>query len=112
HSRFETQCSNKLIHELFGRKINDLTMAGVLADMPSHGVHQMRLAEPDAAIQKQRIERHRSTRTRTSLGDATRCGVGELVGLADDEIPENEAVIESQELRPVVADFERQYRSG
>ena len=37
--------------------------------------------------------------------------MGEFVGLADDEILENEAVIESQELRLVVTDFKRQNRS-
>src|SRR5438105_6032951 len=84
----------------------------MLSDVPSHSVHQMCLPEPDSAIKKQRIERHWVARTRASLGDAARRGVGELVGLANDEILEDEALIESQELRLVVTDFERQYRSG
>src|SRR5260370_12774100 len=84
----------------------------MLADVPGHGVHQMRLAEPHAAIEKKRIERHRITRTCAGLGDAPGRGMGELVGLADDEILEDKAMIESQELRLVVADFERQDRSG
>src|SRR5438270_3288399 len=112
HRRLEAQCSDELVHELFGRKIDYFTTAGMLADVPSDGVHQVCLAEPDPAIQKQRIERHRGTRTRASLSDAPGRGMSEFVGLADDEILKNEAVIESQQLRPVVTNFERQYRSG
>src|SRR6516165_6402572 len=39
HCRFESQGSNKLIHEFFGGQINDLTVVGVLAHVPSHSVH-------------------------------------------------------------------------
>src|SRR5205085_4211850 len=98
--------------ELLGRKIDYLAVAAVLAHMPSHRVHQMRLAETDAAVKKQRIERYRVTRARAGLGDAPCRGVRQLVGLADDEILEDEPVVESQELRLVVADFERRERSS
>ena len=53
-------------------------------------MHQMGLAEPDAAIEEQRVEAAPAAR----LGDALRRGMGELVRLADDEILEGEARIE------------------
>ena len=52
-------------------------------------MHQMGLAEADAAIEEQRVEGHGAR-----LGDALGGGMGELVGLADDEILEGEARIE------------------
>ena len=73
-------------------------------------MHQMGLAEPDPAIEEQRVERHRAHRAGAGLGDPPRRGMGELVGLADDEILEGEARVEARQLRPVFADFERRGR--
>src|SRR5262249_61298385 len=70
HRRLVAQCPDELVHELFGRKINDLAVAGMLADVPCHGMHQMRLAEPYPAIEKERIERHGVNRADACLGDA------------------------------------------
>ncbi len=84
-----------------------LRLAGVLADVPCHRVHQMGFAEPDSTIEKQRIERDCVRRADTSLGDVPGGGMGELVRLADDEILENEALIKRQVLRLVVADVDR-----
>ena len=61
----------------------------VLLHLPGDRVHQVGLAEADAAIEEQRVERHRS-----AVGHAPRRGMGELVRLADDEILEGEARIE------------------
>ena len=58
-------------------------------DVPADGVHQMGLAEPDPAIEEERV-----VGRRRRLGDPPRRRVGELVGLADDEIAEHEARIE------------------
>ena len=62
--------------------------------LPPWCVHEMRLAEPDAAIEEEGIERHGSVGADLRLGDATRRGMRQLVRLADDEILESEARIE------------------
>ncbi len=64
----------------------------------------MRLAEPDPAIEEQRVE-GRGRR----FGDAARGGVGQLVRLADDEIVEREARIER---RGKLRRFRRAHRLG
>ena len=106
HRRLEAQCADELVHELLGREVDDLALAGMPANVPGHGMHQMGLAEADPAIEKQRVERHRVKRGGAGFGDASRGGVSELVGLADDEILESEARVERRELRLVLADFE------
>ena len=55
-------------------------------------MHQMGLAEPDTAIQEQRVE----AVARRPLGDPARAGIGEFVGLADHERVEGEARVERQ----------------
>ncbi len=57
-------------------------------------MHQVGLAEADAAIEEQRVERDARR-----LGDAARRGVGELVRLADDETLEGEAAVERRAQR-------------
>jgi hypothetical protein len=57
-------------------------------------MHQVGLAESDPAVEEQRIERWRVGR-----GDAPRGSEGEIVGLADDEMLEGEARIESGRCR-------------
>jgi len=54
----------------------------------------MRLAEPDAAIEEERVEGHRVLGRGTGLGDAARRGVGELIRFADDKILECQTRIE------------------
>ena len=53
------------------------------------GVHQVGFPQADAAIKKQRVERHRP-----ALGHPAGGGMGQLVGLADDETVEGEAGIQ------------------
>ena len=60
-----------------------------LADVPGDGMHQVGLAEADAAIEEQRIEWHGR-----GIRDPVGRRIGELVGLADDEILEGEPRIE------------------
>ena len=55
-------------------------------------MHQMGLAEPDAAIEEQRIE----AGARRLLGDPASAGIGEFVRLADHESIECEARIDRQ----------------
>ena len=54
-------------------------------------MHQVGLAEPDAAIKEQRVERAEPDGRDGGLGDAPGGGMGELVRLADDEMIEGEA---------------------
>ena len=62
--------------------------------MPGDRVHQMGLAEADAAIEEKRVERHRLFRADAGFGDPPGGGMGQFVGLADDEILEGEARVE------------------
>ena len=89
HDVLLPQRADELVHELLGREIDHPALRRALLDMPGDGMHQMGLAEPDPAIEEQRVEGHGAR-----LGDALRCGMGELVRLADDEILEGEARIE------------------
>src|SRR5207248_1429686 len=93
------------IHEFLSREVNDLAVTGMAANMPGHRMHQVGFAQTDAAVEKQRVERHHVNRVGARLGDPAGGSVGQLVGFADDEIPEGEALIKSRELRPVLADI-------
>ena len=81
HRILFTQRADEPVHELFRRKIDDVALRRTFMNMPGNSVHQMGLAEADAAIQKQRIELCRG-----GLGDAPGGGIGKFVGLADDEV--------------------------
>ena len=60
HGVLVAQRADELVHELFGRQVDDPAARLALADVPGDGVHQVGLAEPDAAIEEQRVERHAS----------------------------------------------------
>jgi len=81
------------VHELFRRQIDDGPVRCAFADVPGDGLHQMGLAEADAAIKEQRIENHLR-----GFGDTPGGGVGKLVWLADDEL------LEDMETRLLMAD--------
>ena len=105
HRRAEAQCANELVHEFLGRQVDHLAARGVQADMPGDRVHQMGLAEADAAIEEERVERHGMDRAGAGLGNPPGGGMGQFVGLADDEILEREARVERRrQMRPVVGD--------
>ena len=84
----ETQGPDELIHEFFGRQVNDPLLGLGLADVPRDRVHEMGLAEPDAAIEEKRI-----IGRDVGFRDAARGGKGKFVRLADDEILEGKSEI-------------------
>ena len=77
------------VHELLGGEVADRAARIALADVPGDGVHQVGLAEADAGIEEQRVERRD-----IGFRDPARRRPGELVGLADDERIEGEAAVE------------------
>ena len=89
HGVLEAQRLDELVHELLGREVDHLARRVLAADLPGDRVHQVGLAEPDAAVEEQRVERRRG-----ELGDALGGGERELVGLADDEVLEGAARVE------------------
>ena len=78
---FVTQRSDKLVHKLFCREINDVAARILLFDMPCNGVHQVGFAQTDAGIQEQGVKRDVS-----GFGNFTGCGISEFIGFADNEI--------------------------
>ena len=80
----ESKRPNKMIHELFGRQINHPAFGEFLARVMGDRMHQMRFAEPDAAIQKERVERRRFR-----IGDPPGRGVGKFIGLTDNKVFKN-----------------------
>ena len=108
HCRAEPQRPNELVHEFLGRQVDHLAARGVHADMPGDGMHQMGLAEADAAIEEERVERHGMNRAGAGLGDPPGGRMRQLVGLADDEVLEGETRVERRrEGALVVGDFGR-----
>ena len=95
HRRLAADCGDEAIHEFFGRHVSDRDrLRAVLApQFPGDGMHQVGLAQADAAVQEQRIEAD----ARRLFGDAARAGIGKLIGLADDEVIEREPRIEHRQ---------------
>ena len=54
-------------------------------------MHEVCFAQADAAVEKQRVKGHR-----TAIGNAARRGMGQFVGLADDEMIEGTGLVERQ----------------
>jgi hypothetical protein len=81
--------ADKLEHEFFGGKINDPPFRIALTDGPGNRMHEVGFAEPDAAIEEERVERHR-----IAFSHPPRGGIGELIRFADHEILEGEARVE------------------
>ena len=79
------------VHELFGGEVEHLAVRNAVAG-PGDRLQQVRLAEPDARVDVERIEHHRlaAPRQRDLLGG----GMGECVGAADHEGVEREPRIE------------------
>ena len=69
-----------LVHELLGRDEEDPLAGSLLTDVVPDGVHEMRLAEPDAAVEEERVVA-RAGALRHRLAD----GVRELIPASDDE---------------------------
>src|SRR3546814_15420858 len=83
------QRAHELVHKLLGREIDDAPLRRLLLDVQADGVHEVRLAEPDTAVEEKRIERRRRR-----VSNAPRCSVGQFVRLTDNEVVEGEARIE------------------
>jgi hypothetical protein len=92
------QRADEAVHELLGREVEDVGLGEIRLKLPRDGVHQVRLAEAHAAVEEQRVERDVA-----AFGHAARGGLGQFVGLADDEILEGELRVEvgaGGDLRP------------
>src|SRR3546814_12844909 len=70
-------------------RISDWSSDVCSSDLQADGVHEVRLAEPDTAVEEKRIERRRRR-----VSNAPRCSVGQFVRLTDNEVVEGEARIE------------------
>src|SRR4030095_1836995 len=72
-----------LVHEPLGRDVSQFERAIVLEHELSDGMHQMRLAKTDTAVDEERV-----VRARWRLGDGAAPPLRELVRRADDECVE------------------------
>ena len=90
--------SHELKHELLRREVDDPLARLALLDMQGNGMHQMRLAQADAAVEEKRVEGNA-----LSLRHPACRGIGQLVRLADNEIVECEAWIERRGDVPAIA---------
>ena len=78
----------KRFTKLLGRQVEHPGLGIALADGVPDGMHQMGLAEPDAA---ENVERIALRQRPVLLGDVAGGGIGEFVGLADHEVGEGVA---------------------
>src|SRR5690606_31042570 len=88
--------ANHVADEALGMDIRDLRAGVAGEDRVADRVHQMRLAEPDAAVDEQRVIRGPGI-----LADLHRRGAGKLIALAFDEAVERERGVQpaAEELR-------------
>ena len=80
-----------LVHESLGRDVGELQVAIVPQHVMTDRVHQVRLAETDAAVDEQRV-----VGSRRCFGDRATGRVRELIRGSDDEGVEGVARIESR----------------
>ena len=84
----EAQGVDQVVQEPLGRQVEHSRVGIAAQDLLGDRVHQVRLAEADAAVEEERV-----VGARRRLRDGARRGVGELVGGSDDEGVEREARI-------------------
>ncbi len=89
--RLEAQRVDQLVQEALGREIQHARVGVAAQDLVRDRVHQVRLAETDAAVEEERV-----VGAGGRFGHGARRGVGELVGGADDEGLEGEARVQDQ----------------
>ena len=89
HDLLVTQRLDEAVHELLGRQVKDAQLGLAGNHLVRDGMHQVGLAQTDAAIKEQRVKRHRA-----AFGHSPRGGMGQFVRLAHDEGVEGEARIE------------------
>ena len=75
------QRDNELVGELFAGQVDDVGGEVILHNAVADRVHEVRLAQTDAAVQEQRI-----IGVGRGAGDRLRGGVREPVGVADHEL--------------------------
>jgi len=88
--RVVLQGAHHVAHEALGVHVGNPRVLVLRADVVADGVHQVRLAEADTAVDEQRVVGPSRVR-----GDLHRCGAGELVALALDEIGEREICVQA-----------------
>ena len=92
------QCPDEAVHEFLSRQINNTAMRGELLDMPGDGMHEVSLAQPDAAIKEQGIEGNRPR-----FGHALRSSIGKFVRLTDNKAVEGKARVKcSTDIRALI----------
>ena len=82
-------CGDELVGELLAGDVDDALARARVAHRVADGVHEVRLAEADAAVEEERV-----VGVAGSLGDGEAGRVGELVGRADDEGAEGVARVQ------------------
>ena len=90
---------DELVAEALGRQIEHAGLGCAPLHLPGDGMQQMRLAEPDAGVEVERIEA--ALLGEHGLGDLDRRGVRHAVGRTDDEAVEGVARIERRALEAV-----------
>ena len=81
---------DELVGELLAGDVDDALAREARDDRVADGVHQVRLAQADAAVQEERV-----VGVARALGDRQARGMGEAVGRADDEVAERVARVEA-----------------
>ncbi len=87
---------DEVVHEGLARDVADAHVSRVLAHVLRDRLQQVRLAEPRAPVDEERV-----VRLRRRLGDRERGGMGEPVRRPDDEGVEGVLGVEPAALRPV-----------
>ena len=80
---------DEVVRELLARRVQDPLARELAGDRVADGVHQVRLAEADAAVQEERV-----VRVPGPLGDAQGGRMCQAVGASDDEVVERVATVQ------------------
>ena len=89
HDLTFAQGLHEAVHELLGRQVEHAQVRAAGLQLMRDGMHQVGLAQADAAVKEQRVEGDRP-----AFGHPAGGGMGQLVRLADDEAVEGEAGIQ------------------
>ena len=89
HHLAVAQRLHETVHELFRGQIDHVQVGPFCLQLPCDGMHQVGLAQTDAPIEEQGVERNRP-----AFGDATRGGMGQFVRLAHDETVKGKAPVQ------------------
>ena len=78
-------------HVLLGVDVTDACLRPPVGDLVADGLHEVRLAQADAAIDEQRVVRDTGV-----FRDLDRCSARKLVGLAGDEAVERKTAVQAR----------------